>query len=140
MTCGQAFHWFDPAAALPEIARVLTGRGRLGLAWIRLDVEHELAAQLDGLVAVSDGDPDSLEALRGSELFEAIEERTFSFVRELGRDDFVEGIGTASRVATLPEAERLSTLARVGKLHDEAAVDGLVALPYVTAAYRARRR
>jgi SAM-dependent methyltransferase len=140
VACGQAFHWFDPAVALPELARVLRPHGRLGLAWNRLDVEHELAAELDRLVSVSDGDRDPLEALRRPELFEAIQERTFAFTRELGRDDFVEGIGTSSAVATLPDAERRATLRRVGELHDEAAVNGVVVLPYVTRAYRTTRR
>lgn len=139
VVCGQAFHWFDPATALPELVRVLRPDGRLGLAWNRFDDEHELAAQLERLLP-SDGDRDPLEALRRSDLFGPVEKRTFSFGCELSRQDFVERIGTSSAVATLPDAERSETLAAVGDLHDAAAVRGLVVLPYVTFAYRTRRR
>lgn len=33
ITCAQAFHWVDPARALPELARVLLQGGRLALVW-----------------------------------------------------------------------------------------------------------
>jgi ubiquinone/menaquinone biosynthesis C-methylase UbiE len=33
--CAQAFHWFDPAAVLPEFARVLRPDGRLAIMWNR---------------------------------------------------------------------------------------------------------
>jgi SAM-dependent methyltransferase len=34
---GQAFHWFDPAAAVPEMARVLRPGGTVGLMWNAFD-------------------------------------------------------------------------------------------------------
>ncbi len=34
---GQAFHWFDPTRALPEIQRVLCPAGVLGVVWNVLD-------------------------------------------------------------------------------------------------------
>jgi SAM-dependent methyltransferase len=140
VTAGQAFHWFEPAAALPEIARVLRPSGVLGLVWNRPDVSDELVIRLNRLLPSAEGDPDPLEALRDSELFHSVEETTFAFARELSRDDLVEGAGTSSVVAVLPDEERLATLAAIGALHDELAVEGLVTLPYVTFAYRTRRR
>ena len=140
VACGQAFHWFDPVQALPELARVLVPRGRLGLAWNRFDEDQELAARLDRALPASRNDPPhSIEALERSELFDTIESQSFPFARELGRSDFVECIGTASAVATLPGVERMETLAAVGSLHDDMATQGVVSVPYVTFAYRTRR-
>ena len=126
--------------ALPELARVLVPRGRLGLAWNRFDEDQEFAARLDRALPASRNDPPhSIEALERSELFDTIESQSFPFARELGRSDFVECIGTASAVATLPGVERMETLAAVGSLHDDMATQGVVSVPYVTFAYRTRR-
>lgn len=37
VVAAQAWHWFDPAAALAEVERITTRRGRLGLVWNTLD-------------------------------------------------------------------------------------------------------
>ena len=37
VVAAQAWHWFDPAAALAEVERVTHRRGRLGLVWNTLD-------------------------------------------------------------------------------------------------------
>ena len=37
VVAAQAWHWFDPAAALAEVERVTRPRGRLGLVWNTLD-------------------------------------------------------------------------------------------------------
>jgi SAM-dependent methyltransferase len=37
VVAAQAWHWFDPAAALAEVERITRPRGRLGLVWNTLD-------------------------------------------------------------------------------------------------------
>src|SRR4051794_4833448 len=47
---GQAWHWFDPARALPELARVLRPGGVLGILWNVRDGREPWVAELDRLV------------------------------------------------------------------------------------------
>ena len=137
---GQAFHWFDAPKALPEIARVLTPRGGVGLVWSVLDDEHPLVERLYGLLPPFGAEGDSVDALAGSGLFGPVEEKAFGFERRFARAELVDGVGTQSSVARLSPGERTATLAAVGRFYDEVAgPDGLV-LPYVTSAYRTRKR
>ncbi|PKQ31015.1 MAG: SAM-dependent methyltransferase [Actinobacteria bacterium HGW-Actinobacteria-2] len=46
VTVGQAWHWFEPATAGVEIARVLQPGGRLGLIWNTRDLSHPFVATL----------------------------------------------------------------------------------------------
>ncbi|MBY8886685.1 class I SAM-dependent methyltransferase [Streptomyces sp. PTM05] len=46
-----AWHWMDPARALPEIARVLRPGGTLGILWTRRDRSVAWVAELDAYVA-----------------------------------------------------------------------------------------
>ncbi len=53
VTVGQAWHWFDPARATAEIARVLQPGGRLGLIWNTRDLSHPFVAALAPLMGDS---------------------------------------------------------------------------------------
>jgi SAM-dependent methyltransferase len=53
-----AWHWLDPAIAVPEIARVLRDGGRLGVLWTSRDRAEDWVAQLD-LLRLPGIDPDT---------------------------------------------------------------------------------
>lgn len=52
----QAWHWFDPARAIPEVVRVLRPGGRLGLLWNTRDERLGWVREL-GRIIGRDGDP-----------------------------------------------------------------------------------
>ena len=140
VVAGQAFHWFDAATALPEIARVLRPGGRLGAIWNLFDEKSPLVQQLYALLPPFGGAGEPIDALVQSELFGPVEEEAFGFTRSFARDELVDSVGTQSSVARLSPDERAETLAAVGRFYDEAARPDGLALPYVTSAYRAGMR
>jgi SAM-dependent methyltransferase len=127
---GEAFHWFDPAAAIAEIARVLRPRGGLAIVWVHwwetepplpdaaLDLLREpwerFAAQRnppwDGRFA---GTP--FEPLRYDRFEDAI---------VVDPDALLELYSTTSSLAALPHDEREELFARVRPL-----LEGRVRLP-----------
>lgn len=144
---GQAFHWFDAPAALAEIARVLVAGGVLGLVWNLRDETVPWVAELTGALR---GAGDVLSVSRGiserpleSDRFTATERREFPNPVRFDRARLREWAASTSRIAVLPEGERVAALDGVVRLADEhpALADRhTFNMPFVAVVVRARRR
>jgi SAM-dependent methyltransferase len=139
VVAAQAFHWFDRARALPEIARVLRPGGRLSLVWNVRDESVEWVAQLSRIA----GADNSVETRRGLDQvrgFGAFETRVFRWGQVLDRDSLLAHVRSRSNVASLPGPDREKVMDEVGRLCDtnsDLATRDHFELPYITEAYRA---
>jgi SAM-dependent methyltransferase len=119
---GQAFHWFEPYAALDEIARVLRPCGWLVLLWNLWDLDDPMQAALDRILApLATGRIRILttgshpygewpQALAADDRFEAAEQARFTHHVELDAVEASERIASASQVQSAPAAERDSAI------------------------------
>jgi ubiquinone/menaquinone biosynthesis C-methylase UbiE len=117
-----AWHWFDPALAAREIARVLKDGGRLGILWTSRDREEDWVAELDVLRAHAG--PRTItevrEKLRRNHTvtlpadaeFGPPRAESFSFTRTLTVDDTLDWLATSSGVITAEPAAREAGRAR----------------------------
>jgi SAM-dependent methyltransferase len=109
---GEAFHWFDAAAAIPEIARVLRPRGGLAILWTHwweteppLPDEALAALREPWLRSQSQRRPPWDGAFDGSP-FEPIQVERDTDEITLATDDLLTLYSTTSALATLPPDER----------------------------------
>jgi SAM-dependent methyltransferase len=137
----QAFHWFDPSRALPEVARVLRPGGGLALIWNERDESDPTMAEL---VRISRWDrcqpypmgTDFGVAIDRSGLFGPVERTTFAFVQMVDLSLFVDQVASRSYVQLLPEVERRALLDEVATFG--ATLGEEIAIPYVTDLFCAR--
>ncbi len=131
----QAFHWFDPPRALPEIVRVLRPRGWLALIWNERD---ESDPAMSELVRISRWDrcqpypmgTDFGKTIDESRLFGPVERTKFTFVQRVDLASFVDQVASRSYVRLLPEWEREALLAKVAEFG--ATLGEPIEIPYVT--------
>jgi SAM-dependent methyltransferase len=142
VTCGQSFHWFDRSVALPEIARVLRPRGRLGLIWNSRDDRVPWVGRLSGIIGEESVQREDVlpEALDESALFGAVERGEFGFEQRLDRETLMDLVLSRSYCAKLPPPERDPIFDAVGRLYDEVAGAEGIRLPYVTECFRAEKK
>jgi SAM-dependent methyltransferase len=135
VTVAQAFHWFDPTRALPEIRRILSDRGWLVLIWNERDESDPVMAEL---VRISKWDlcqpypvgTDFGADIDRSGLFGPVERTKFSFVQWLELDAFVDQVASRSYVQVLPDDERRALLDKVAAFG--ATLGSPIPMPYVT--------
>ena len=116
---GEAFHWFDPRRAVPELARVLVPRGGLAVIWTHWwETEPPIPESAQALLRESHDrfagqrrppwdtafDDSPFEPLR----YEAFEEEI-----TVDRDALLELYSTTSSLAALPHPERVALFAAV---------------------------
>lgn len=111
---GQAFHWFDQAAALDEIGRVLRPGGVVGVLWNGEDDSVEWVAGLLEVArtSVSPSEP-ALFDVPEHPLFTTPEVAMFPHAYRRTIDSLAVTFGTQSRMIVIPAAERAAVLARI---------------------------
>lgn len=132
----QAFHWFEKAVALPEIARVLRSGGVLAVIWNGPDEGRAdpfpaaYRAELEQLREAAEmpweAEPEWEELLERSGLFAEVHARTdAAHDHVLDRDGLLDNARSVSWIASLPDDEREAALARLG----QALPEGTYAIP-----------
>jgi SAM-dependent methyltransferase len=139
VTAAQAFHWFRPDEALPEMHRVLRPGGGVALFWNEWDEADPLMRALNGIVgrlrqrqARDDGLDHPLER---TALFENLELRKFTHVDVIPIDVALERVASVSAVIVASPEDRAAAFADVRC----AAGDGDVRFQLVTTVAAADR-
>ncbi|PSL05402.1 methyltransferase family protein [Haloactinopolyspora alba] len=135
VTVAQAFHWFDHATALPEIARVLRPGGRLGLVWNHRDGSLPWVREL--WEAIGPSEAMVVEPAALGELFGRSETAVFAHSQLIDLDGLLDLAASRSHVVLLSDDDRADVFrAMRACFEQQAGPDGLV-LPYRTHCYRA---
>jgi SAM-dependent methyltransferase len=128
----QAWHWVDPARAVPEVARVLSPGGRLGLVWNVRDERVDWVADLGRII----GSPPHQDVQpRIGAPFGPVERFDVAWTHDLTRDAVLDMVASRSHVITMAADAREHVLAEVRHLlatHPALAGDGDIAMPYVS--------
>jgi SAM-dependent methyltransferase len=155
----SAWHWMDPARAVPEIARVLRAGGRFGLIWTSRDRQVDWVRELDVLrepdrPAPDAAEPDTAEpdADRSSwrrrrevtlpvpGLFGTIQTASFTFTRPMTIGDIVDMMGTYSGIITASPQDAAARLARIrAALERRFPGGGMIEVPMRSWCWRADR-
>jgi SAM-dependent methyltransferase len=134
----QAWHWFDPTRAIPELARVLRAGGRLGLVWNTRDERMGWVRDLGRIIGHQD-DPLS-DTVTLPEPFTELERQHVEWTNYLTPQALIDLVASRSYCITSPAKVRSQTLDEVRELlatHPALANSAGLALPYVTVCIRA---
>ena len=139
ITVGQAYHWFDPPAALAEMRRVLRPGGTIGLFWNLLDDSDPWVAEFTGAIGAEEraseifADPPPVWT--GADGLSEPERGLFSYTETYDADRLVAYVVSRSQTILLPDDERAALV----ELVRSTAPAGEFALPIVCEAWRGVR-
>ena len=146
IVAGQAFHWFDGRAALPELRRILRPDGWVALFWNSRRTDTPFNAECERLVARYAVDDRHRKCRRGEEddvewFFDG-PIRRFRFPNHQTFDlESLRGRMLSSSYAPLPgHPSHEPMLEALGELFDRHAADGRVRFEYETELYVGRIR
>ncbi|MFW6691077.1 class I SAM-dependent methyltransferase [Streptomyces sp. MAR4 CNX-425] len=133
----QAWHWVDPARAVPEAARVLRPGGRLALVWNSRDESVPWVAELGRILREYAAAPaEDRQTDRVGAPFGPVERRDFRWRHPVSAAEIADMVASRSYVITLAPAVRARLLDRVRAL---LAAERPGEMPYVTECHRAHR-
>jgi SAM-dependent methyltransferase len=135
----QAWHWVEPAVAVPEVARVLRPGGRLGLVWNVRDESVGWVAELGRSMRSIADDPTLMSVELGA-AFGPVEQLTVPWQHRTTPDGLRNLVASRSYVITAPPAQRSRVLREVDQLladHPDLAGRNEFDLPYLTTSFRA---
>ena len=144
-----AWHWLDPALAVPEITRVLRPGGRLGVIWISRDDRVPWVDEFNAFARES-READSPEGGLGDRRrrrrvefppgtpLSSAEERLVEFSVPMTKDQLVALLGTYSGIITLEDDARADFSRRVRAFLDRQPWDR-VDLPLICRCLRSTR-
>ncbi|CAM3330082.1 class I SAM-dependent methyltransferase [Occultella aeris] len=141
VTVAQAWHWVDPAAAVPEIARVLRPGGTLGLVWNSRDESVAWVAEFgDILIRLYERDEQELAPDIGAP-FGPVESTTIRWTQAMPAETLVDLVRSRSYFITATPEQQADVLGAVGDLlagHAELAGRDVIDLPYLADCFRTR--
>lgn len=147
VTVADAFHWFDHAAALAEIARVLAPGGGLAVIttavdWSGASWAHELGSLITRLRPEHpqfDGPPWQ-QALAEDDSWEELREVRISAEAPAQLERIADHVASMSWVAAMPARERASTLEHVRGLLERGTTPAQLTVHYALGLTRLRAR
>jgi SAM-dependent methyltransferase len=144
ITVGQAFHWFDPAPARKEFARVLGPDGRVVLVWndrrkhgtpFQEAYEELLETYATDYAEVEHGRKGSMENIRGFFAPNAVHTDTFHNEQVLGFDGLLGRLLSSSYVPADGQPGHREMLAALESIFRDHENEGRVVMEYDTRAY-----
>ncbi|WP_235939931.1 class I SAM-dependent methyltransferase [Occultella kanbiaonis] len=141
VTVAQAWHWVDPAAAVPEIARVLRPGGTLGLVWNSRDESVAWVAEFGDILArLHERDEQELAPHIGAP-FGPVESLRIPWQQTLTAEGLLDLVRSRSYFITATPEQQVDVLGAVGDLlagHPQLAGRENIELPYLADCFRTR--